>query len=102
MASRWIWIATEVAVAAHAEQLAEHGGGVGTRDTGALDSAMARPQNLAEYGEPDVAELTAAYAFGILPVGRSRRVSIFHLGILCEMVYKRLFAQLCGEAFGYY
>lgn len=65
MASRWIWIATEVAVAAHAEQLAEHGGGVGTRDIGALDSAMARPQNLAEYGEPDAADLAAAYAFAI-------------------------------------
>lgn len=65
MASRWVWIATEVAVAAHVEQLAEHGGGMGTRDTGALDSAMARPQNLAEYGEPDAAELAAAYAFGI-------------------------------------
>lgn len=65
MASRWIWIATEVAVAAHAEQLAEHGGGVGTRDIGALDSAMARPQNLAEYDEPDAADLAAAYAFAI-------------------------------------
>lgn len=65
MAQSWIWIATEVAVAAHAEQLAEHGGGVGTRDAGALESAMARPQNLAEYGEPDAADLAAAYAFGI-------------------------------------
>ena len=65
MAQSWIWIATEVAVAAHAEQLAEHGGGAGTRDAGALESAMARPQNLAEYGEPDAAALAAAYAFGI-------------------------------------
>lgn len=30
-----------------------------------LESAMARSQNLASYGEPDVAELAAAYAFGI-------------------------------------
>ncbi len=65
MTQKWIWIATEVAVAAHAEQLAEHGGGVGTRDIGALDSAMARPQNLAEYDEPDAADLAAAYAFAI-------------------------------------
>lgn len=52
-------------MAAHAEQLAEHGGGEGVRDAGMLDSAMARPQNLAAYGEPDAAALAAAYAFGI-------------------------------------
>jgi death on curing protein len=63
--NNWIWIAQEVAVAAHAEQLAEHGGGEGVRDIGLLESAMMRPQNLAEYGAPDVAELAAAYAFGI-------------------------------------
>ena len=52
-------------MAAHAEQLAEHGGGDGLRDAGMLDSAMARPRNFAEYGEPDVAALAASYAFGI-------------------------------------
>ncbi|WP_374990398.1 type II toxin-antitoxin system death-on-curing family toxin [Sphingosinicella sp. LHD-64] len=52
-------------MAAHAEQLAEHGGGEGVRDATLLESAMARPQNLAAYGEPDAADLAAAYAFGI-------------------------------------
>lgn len=61
----WIWVSLDVAIAAHAEQLAEHGGGEGVRDIGLLDSAMARAQNLAGYGAPDVAELAAAYAFGI-------------------------------------
>ncbi|MEM6857984.1 MAG: type II toxin-antitoxin system death-on-curing family toxin [Pseudomonadota bacterium] len=65
MTQRWTWIAAEVALAAHAEQLAEHGGGNGIRDAGALESAMARPRNLADYGEPDAAALAAAYAFGI-------------------------------------
>jgi len=65
MAHQWVWIATEVALAAHAEQLAEHGGGDGVRDAGMLDSAMARAQNLADYGAPDVSSLAAAYAFGI-------------------------------------
>jgi len=54
-----------VAEAAHAEQLAEHGGPAGVRDAGALDSAMMRPRNLATFGEPDAAALAAAYAFGI-------------------------------------
>ena len=52
-------------MAAHAEQIAEHGGGEGVRDAGLLESAMARPQNLAAYGTPDAAELAAAYAYGI-------------------------------------
>jgi death on curing protein len=65
MSQGWVWIATEVALAAHLEQIAEHGGGEGTRDAGLLESAMARPRNLADYGDPDAAELAAAYAWGI-------------------------------------
>jgi death-on-curing protein len=65
MAQGWIWVATDVARAAHDEQLAEHGGVAGVRDDGLLESAMARPLNLAEYGEPDAAALAASYAWGI-------------------------------------
>ncbi len=65
MSQGWVWIVDEVALAAHAEQLTEHGGGDGVRDAGALESAMARPRNLAQYEEPDAAALAAAYAYGI-------------------------------------
>ncbi len=65
MAQNWVWVAFAVAEAAHAEQLAEHGGGEGVRDAGLLESAMARSQNLALYGEPDAAALAASYAWGI-------------------------------------
>jgi death-on-curing protein len=61
----WIWISVEVALAAHAEQLAEHGGGEGVRNSVLLESAMARPRNLAAYGDPDAAALAGAYAYGI-------------------------------------
>jgi death on curing protein len=61
----WIWVATSVAKAAHREQLAEHGGLDGVRDLALLESAMARPQQLHAYGEPDVAQLAASYAYGI-------------------------------------
>jgi death on curing protein len=61
----WVWLDAAVATALHAAQLREHGGGKGTRDLAALESALARPQNLAAYGEPDAASLAAAYAFGI-------------------------------------
>ena len=49
----------------HDEQIAEHGGSSGVRDQGLLESALARPQHLATYGDPDAADLAAAYAFGI-------------------------------------
>jgi death-on-curing protein len=45
--------------------LAEYGGAGGIRDAGLLESALARAQNLAAYGDPDVAALAAAYGFGI-------------------------------------
>ena len=61
----WRWVALEVVYALHDRQIAEHGGGRGIRDQGAIESALARPQNLAVYGEPDAAALAAAYAFGI-------------------------------------
>ncbi len=60
-----IWIPRAVVLAAHDEQLAEHGGPSGIRDENRLASALALPQNLAAYGAPDIAELAAAYAFGI-------------------------------------
>jgi death-on-curing protein len=63
--SKWAWVDASVALAIHDEQLAEHGGAAGVRDAGAFESAMARPLHLASYGDPDVAALAAAYAFGL-------------------------------------
>jgi death-on-curing protein len=63
--SAWVWIDPRVLLAVHDEQLAEHGGAAGTRDMGLFESALARPQNLAHYGSPDVAELAAAYGSGL-------------------------------------
>ena len=63
--SRWIWLNKAVVIAVHEAQLAEHGGGAGVRDQNLLESALARPENLAAYGEPDAIDLAAAYGFGI-------------------------------------
>lgn len=62
----WRWVVAEVVYAVHDRQLAEHGGLDGVRDRGAVESALARPQNLAAYGDPDAAALAAAYAYGLL------------------------------------
>jgi death-on-curing protein len=59
------WVAYETVLIFHEAQITEHGGAAGLRDEGALRSALARPQNLAAYGDPDIHELAAAYARGI-------------------------------------
>jgi death-on-curing protein len=63
--SGWVWVEIRDVLAIHDAQLSEHGGAEGTRDHGLLESALARPQNLAAYGDPDIAALAASYAFGI-------------------------------------
>ena len=62
---QWRWLNADVLQAVHLEQLAEHGGAPGTRDEGLFESALARPQNLALYCEPDAFDLAAAYAVGL-------------------------------------
>jgi death-on-curing protein len=60
-----VWLEARDAIAFHAEQIASFGGQPGIRDSGLLESAMARPRNRAAYGKSTVFELAAAYAFGI-------------------------------------
>lgn len=50
----------------HGEQLAEHGGPEGIRDIGALESALARPQEMfTDEACSDPALFAAAYAYEI-------------------------------------
>lgn len=62
-----IWISTELTLAIHHRQLAEHGGQAGVRDQGLLESALGRPRQMFAYADPtpDIPALAAAYAFGI-------------------------------------
>jgi death-on-curing protein len=61
----WRWLNSTLIYAIHDRQLAEHGGPDGIRDKGLVESALARPQNLAAYESPDAADLAAAYAYGL-------------------------------------
>ena len=67
MTPKPVWVRADVVEAIHRRQLAEHGGAEGVRDAGALASALDRPRNRLTYGTPppDLAELAAAYGFGI-------------------------------------
>ena len=60
-----VWLGRDLGLAIHDEQLARHGGAAGLRDSGLLDSALARPLNHASDGEPDTAEIGAIYALAI-------------------------------------
>ena len=47
----------------HDDQISVYGG-VGIREDALIESALARPENLAAYGEPEVWDLAAASAYG--------------------------------------
>jgi death-on-curing protein len=63
---RWTWLRLDVVIAIHDEQIAEHGGHPGIRDSGLLSSALARPRNKVAYRKESVFNLSAAYAAGII------------------------------------
>lgn len=61
---RWLSIVHILAI--HTDQIQAHGGSLGVRDRGLLESALQRPRNRFLYEpETDLAALAAAYGFGI-------------------------------------
>jgi death-on-curing protein len=60
-----LWITYEEAIAIHSRQLRRFGGAPGLRDEGMLRSALERPINKWQYEQSGMAELAAAYAFGL-------------------------------------
>jgi death-on-curing protein len=93
----WRWIDRRALLLLHYESLAEHGGASGLRDEGLLDSALARPVNAAAYGEPDVAGLAAAYAFGLAKnhpfVDGNKRAAFLAAGLFLMLNGHRLRAS---------
>jgi len=90
-----VWIDERDALALHGQLLALYGGAGGVRDYGLLQSALARPRQLRAYGDnPDLFELAAAYAAGILRnhpfVDGNKRVG-FLIGVL--------FLEINGQCF---
>ena len=81
-----VWIDEGTALAIHDRSLLLHGGASGVRDLGLLRSALARPQQLAAYGDhPDLIERAAALAAGIVhnhPFVDGNKRTGFVVGIL--------------------
>ncbi|NNM59002.1 MAG: type II toxin-antitoxin system death-on-curing family toxin [Legionellales bacterium] len=57
-----IWVLKSVVLKIHDAQISEHGGSVGLRDEGLLESALYQPQSLFSYGAPSLFDLATAYA----------------------------------------
>ncbi|CAN5391577.1 type II toxin-antitoxin system death-on-curing family toxin [soil metagenome] len=58
------WLSRRTVDAVHAELIREHGGSHGVRDSGLIDSALARPRHRWAYeSERELADLAAAYGF---------------------------------------
>lgn len=90
--SGWIWISFPEVLKIHQEQLAVFGGGTGLRDKRLLESALTRPQQIANYkdsNEIDVATLAVAYAYGVIRnhpfVDGNKRVGFILLELFLEL-----------------
>ncbi len=94
--SDWRGIDKRALLLLHDESLAEHGGAAGLRDEGLLESALARPQHRATYGNPDLAELAAAYGVGLAKnhpfVDGNKRAAFLAVGVFLALNGQRLVA----------
>ena len=61
-----IWLLEVAVLIAHEVSQANFGGADGIRDRALLESALAKPRNLAVYQIPGIPELAASYTAGIV------------------------------------
>lgn len=92
----WRGIDKNLLVILHDESLVMHGGASGVRDEALLDSALNRAPNLAHYGQPDFAELAAAYGVALAKnhpfVDGNKRVAFLSVGVFLMLNGHRLTA----------
>lgn len=85
----WRWVEKTALLLLHEESLTLHGGASGIRDEGLLDSALARPVNLAAYESPDVADLAACYGIGLAKnhpfIDGNKRAALLGLGLFLAL-----------------
>lgn len=79
-------ISEDLVLAVHELQISEHGGASGIRDLGVLKSTLSRPHQKAAYGEPNVFDFAASYAYGLARnhafVDGNKRTAL----VICETV----------------
>ena len=91
------WLDPQALVLLHDESLAIHGGAPGVRDQGLFESALGRPANLAAYGDPDVFDCAASYAYGLAKnhpfVDGNKRAAFLAAGLFLRLNGHRLVAS---------
>lgn len=92
----WRWIDKNLLLLSHDESLVMYGGASGVRDEALLDSALNRASNLAHDGQPDYAELAAAYGVALAKnhpfVDGNKRVAFLSVGVFLMLNGHRLTA----------
>jgi death on curing protein len=85
----WRWISRTGLLRLHGMSLAQFGGAEGVRGQGLLESALDRAQNLAHYGQPDVADLAAAYGYGLAKnhafIDGNKRAAFLAVGLFLRL-----------------
>lgn len=94
--TNWRWVDRRALMLLHDESLAEHGGMPGLRDEGLFDSALARPLHSVAYGDPDLADMAAAYGVDLARnhpfVDGNKRVAFLAVGLFLFLNGHRLAA----------
>lgn len=85
-----LWLKRAWVDAMHFQQLRRFGGQYGVRDSGVIDSALARPRNRWLYAEaPDLALAAAAYAYGLARnhgyVDGDKRIAFVAMAVFLEL-----------------
>lgn len=93
-----VWVRRDVLELLHSESIAEHGGSDGLRDANLLESALARPRNLAAYDKvDDPCRLAASYAFGLVKnhafVDGNKRIAFIAAALFLRLNGLRLAAD---------
>lgn len=83
-----VWLSRRQVELIHQQSIEFAGGSHGLRDSGLLDSALARPRNLQAYGENDIFQLAASYAEAISQnhafVDGNKRVAFASAGLFLQ------------------
>ena len=90
------WVTRQMIDRAHDLEVRRNGGLAGIRDAGAIESALARPEQKWAYAKPDLADLAAAYGFGLAKnhgyLDGNKRAAFLAIGLFLGLNGQRLTA----------
>lgn len=79
------WLVKAEIITIHAMQIRQYGGSYGIRDSGLLESALAKPKHLYQYDKPTLHQLAAKLGFGIIKnhpfIDGNKRTGIISAGV---------------------